>query len=289
MRFILFACLILAAISGRPTTPQAAPAVVADIGPVHALASIVMDGISKPELLISPGASPHDYQMRPSDAQKLARADIVIWMGETLTPWLEGPLGALAERAAVLELLRHDQTLILSGEEQGIDPHAWLDPKNAQNFLLAIAAILGDIDPDNADHYAANANSGVSKLDALIQELADQLAPSSGKPFFVAHDAYQYFEKRFGLRALSAIAEGDAAPAGPRRLRAVRRQLIASGARCIFAEPQFPPRLLATVKEGASVKVVLVDPIGGSLELGVNFYEHLLTGMARKFAHCLGQ
>ncbi|MGZ0187046.1 MAG: zinc ABC transporter substrate-binding protein [Alphaproteobacteria bacterium] len=289
MRILLFAGLLLAAITSRPATPQAAPNVVTDIAPVHALASIVMDGVGEPALLISPGSSPHDYQMRPSDARKLASADIVIWTGSALTPWLEGPVGSLAENAVMLELLRVEGTLLLQGDEHGLDPHAWLDPENGKKWLTAIAKTLGASDPANAKRYAGNARSGVNTINFLIVKLKAQLKPFRGKPFVVAHDAYQYFEKRFRLRAVTAIAEGDAAPPGPRRLSTVRQRLLDSGAGCIFAEPQFPPRLLATVVENTGAKIVQLDPVGGELALGSEFYEALLGGMGSAFVDCLDQ
>jgi zinc transport system substrate-binding protein len=287
MRVLLFASLLLAAIASRSTSSHAAPNVVTDIAPVHALTSIVMDGVAEPTLLISPGASPHDYQMRPSDARMLASADIVIWTGSALTPWLEGLFGSLAENAVLLELLRVEGTLLLPGEEQGLDPHAWLDPENGKKWLGAIAETLRASDPANAKRYAENARSGINAINFLIVKLKGQLKPFRGKPFVVAHDAYQYFEKRFRLRALIAIAQGDAAPPGPRRLTAVRQRLLDSGAGCILAEPQFPPRLLATVVENTDAKVVQLDPVGGELELGSEFYEALLRGMGSTFVDCL--
>ena len=64
-----------------------------------------MDGIGAPDLVVRPGASPHEYSLRPSEAAALERADVIFWMGEALTPWLEGTLGTLAGDATVVELL----------------------------------------------------------------------------------------------------------------------------------------------------------------------------------------
>ena len=81
------------------------PAVVADIPPVHSLVAVVMDGVGTPDLLVQPGASPHGYSMRPSEARALDQAQAVFWIGESLTPWLANSIEALAADAHVIELM----------------------------------------------------------------------------------------------------------------------------------------------------------------------------------------
>lgn len=79
--------------------------VVADTIPVHSLVAQVMGDLGTPDLLLPPGVSVHDYQMRPSDAARLAGAGVVIWTGAGLTPWLADPVETLAPGALHLELL----------------------------------------------------------------------------------------------------------------------------------------------------------------------------------------
>ena len=81
------------------------PKVATDITPVHSLVARVMQGAGSPSLIVAPGATPHGYSMRPSEAAALEVADIVIWIGPELTPWLEGAIGTLAADAHSLALL----------------------------------------------------------------------------------------------------------------------------------------------------------------------------------------
>ncbi|MEM7563287.1 MAG: zinc ABC transporter substrate-binding protein [Pseudomonadota bacterium] len=81
------------------------PKVAVDIAPVHSLVAQVMAGVGKPDLIIPPGASPHEYTLRPSEAEALSRADVVFWVGEQLTPWLESPIENLASNATKVTLL----------------------------------------------------------------------------------------------------------------------------------------------------------------------------------------
>ena len=80
------------------------PKVAVDIAPVHSLVSKVMDGLGKPNLIIPAEASPHEYQLRPSEAKALQEAKLVFWIGEDLTPWLEKGLSTLAKNATITTL-----------------------------------------------------------------------------------------------------------------------------------------------------------------------------------------
>ena len=84
------------------------PNVVADIAPVHSLVARVMEGVGTPDLIIPPGASPHEYSLRPSEAGALQDAGVVFWIGEDLTPWLHDALETLAADAEVVALLEDD-------------------------------------------------------------------------------------------------------------------------------------------------------------------------------------
>ena len=96
---------IAAALTVLASPAVAAPNVVTDIAPINGIASIVMGDLGTPEVLIPLGADAHDYALRPSDAGRLANADLVIWVGEGLTPWLLKSMETLGDDATILELL----------------------------------------------------------------------------------------------------------------------------------------------------------------------------------------
>ncbi len=311
--------LILAAAFGLAATPlAAAPRVVADVAPVHSIVTRVMDGAGTPELLMPPGASPHGYALRPSEAARLDGAEIVFWIGPDLTPWLEGPLDALAAGARHVELARAAGVTVLPMREGGpfeahdhaddaghdhdehdhagdhghaegaADGHLWLDPANAAAIAAAVAAELAALDPGNAALYAANAAAFSTELTALEAEIKATLDPLRGRPFVVFHDAYQYFEAAFDLPAAGSISLGEADAPSAARVAEIRDRIAAEGVACVFAEPQFEPRLVATVIEGSQARSGTLDPVGAGLDPGPGLYPALLTGLARGFADCLG-
>ncbi|MGR3525534.1 MAG: zinc ABC transporter substrate-binding protein [Paracoccaceae bacterium] len=320
------------------------PQVATDIAPVHSLVAQVMGDLGAPALIVRPGASPHGYAMRPSEAQALEQADLVVWIGEGLTPWLEGPVETLGEGAAVLELMSVEGTILHDyregatfaahdhGEHEGhdheaakghdhdhdhahdkaeahdhdhdhdtaeshagdhaghdhsgADAHAWLDPANGRVWLGAIAAELSRLDPENAAAYAANAAEGQAELTALEAELTKLLAPMAETEFVVFHDAYQYFERRFGLAAAGAISFSDASAPSAGRIAELREAVADLGAACVFAEPQFSSGLVETVF-GDSARVGLLDPLGQDMAPGADLYPQVLRSMAGAFTTCL--
>jgi len=283
---------------------RAAPLVVADIAPVQSLVAKVMAGVGEPHLLLSPGASPHDYALKPSDARALSRADIVVWIGPALTPWLEAPLDVLAPDALRLTLNEADGTTILEARAEAVfgddhdhdhgaddghgltDPHSWLDPENARVWVAAIAEALADLDPDNAATYRANAALAQTDLAALEGELAAALAPQDGKRFLVFHDAYQYFEARFDLTVLGAISLTDGAAPSPARIDALRARVAEQWVACAFAEPQFSAGLIDAVQSSNAVPVGILDPMGASVRLGPDHYDQTLRALAAAIAEC---
>lgn len=298
-------------------TASAGPSVATDIPPIHSLVARVMQGVGEPALILPPGASPHTHAMRPSEAAALADAELVFWVGETLTPWFGRAVASLAQDAVSVELLDAPGTVLLpvrdriagasdiSGEDGegqggqnagrvvdhghgGVDPHAWLDPRNALAWLASIAGALSRADPANAATYVANAAAARAELDMLAGELETTLGPVRDRPFVAYHDAYRYFETRFGLASAGAIAVSDASAPSPARIEAIRAALGRLDAGCVFAEPQFDEGLVATVTEGTRARAATLDPVGVTLTPGPALYPQLLRDLAAAIADCLG-
>lgn len=307
---LAFAAAVLAA-----TPALAAPQVVASIQPVHALVAGVMQGVAEPRLLVPAGRSPHGYQLRPSEAEALRDADLVVWVGEALETFLVAPVEALAGSGKALELMDAPGMALLDSREGGAwdahgahddhahgqgrdhghghdraDPHIWLSPANARAIVGAVAAALAEADPRNADAYAANAARLDTRIDALETELAAQLAPVRAKPFIVLHDAFQYFDRAFGLAGVGSITVSPDRPPSAKRLRDLQRRIAAGNAVCVFAEPQASDRLVASLAEGTGAGTGLLDAEGSAgLPAGAEGYFALMRRNARALADCLSR
>ncbi|MFC5080242.1 High-affinity zinc uptake system protein ZnuA precursor [Vibrio thalassae] len=304
------------------------PNVAVDIAPLHSLVSQVMDGVGEPDLLIRPESSPHEYHLRPSEAKALSEANVVFWVGEGLTPWLEKPLSSLAGSAKKVEMMEVDGTTLYDfregatfeahehhGDEahhdehdhehhdadhhdkhqeehhghhhEGHDPHVWLDPQNAEVWVKAIAKTLSEADSEHASIYQQNAKATISRLQQLTSEIKQQTQNLGGIKFIVFHDAYQYFEQRFGVLASGAISVSDASKPSPARITQIRNTVKELGVTCVFTEPQFNPQLVNSVFENSTVTTIgVMDPIGANIEVGKDQYNQLLLAMLGSLKQC---
>jgi zinc transport system substrate-binding protein len=291
------------------STAMAAPNVVASIKPVHSLVAAVMAGVGEPTLIVKGAASPHTYALKPSDAGALESADIVFWTGHGMELFLADSLGTLASKAEVVELAEAPGITLLPVREGGAfephsdgdeaeheheghdhgesDMHFWLDPENAKLMVTQIATTLAEADPENATTYQANAEAELVKLDALEAELAATLAPVADRPFIVFHDAYQYFEARFGLDLAGSVTVTPDVMPGAARIDELKAKVSSLGATCVFAEPNFEPTIIAAISEGTSAKTGVLDPEGGALTEGPDLYPTLLRGLAKSLVDCL--
>ena len=312
MRRLLAAAAML--IYAMPATAEV-PKVVATIKPLHSLVAAVMGDLGSPSLIVQGGASPHTYSLRPSDAAALEAADVVFWTGHGLELFLEDSIGTLAPNATVVELSQAPGIQLLPVREGGafephedevhegqadgdehegeehehgeLDMHFWLDPANAALMISAIADALSAADPENAPTYAANAERERAALDVLTASLDAKLEPVRAKPFIVFHDAYQYFEARFGLSVAGSLTViPDSAP-GAQRVAELRDKVVNAGAFCVFAEPQFEPAIVETIIAGTPARAGTLDPEGASLEEGPGLYAALLENLAAALVDCL--
>ena len=167
------------------------------------------------------------------------------------------------------------------------DPHVWLDPINAKAVVHEIEEALVKADPKNAKKYEANAVRMAGKLDQLVTELRVQLQPVQGKGFIVFHDAYQYFEQRFGVAAIGSITVSPEVMPGAERVRDLREKIRGLRATCVFSEPQFEPKLVRTLVDGTGAQTGVLDPLGSSLTKGPDLYFELVREMARSLKECL--
>jgi zinc transport system substrate-binding protein len=279
----------------------AVPKVVASIAPVHALAAAIMGGLGEPVQIVRGYGSPHAYQMRPSDAANLRDADLLLWIGPSLETFLQRPLVGRRDGSRVVALssipglallanrpggVRHDDA---HGEAGSYDPHIWLSPFNAKLMAGAIATQLSDLDPENAEIYQTNLDSLRERIDAMESRIASRLAPVASVPFVVFHDAFQYFEETFGLNAVGSVTVSPDHMPSARRIKALKKEIAESGARCVFLEPQFESALVQVLLEDSDARAGMLDPLGIDVTRGPDAYLELMDANADALLACLGR
>ncbi len=303
--------LVLAVVAGSSSASAQAIKVVATSKPVHSLVASVMQGTGTPDLLVDGNASPHSFAMRPSDAQKVNKADVFFRVSEALEPFTGRVVKALprsvkvvtlAEAAGIKLLLRRaggpfeaqhgGQGHGHSGHKHAVaasnyDAHVWLDPDNGRAMVAQIVATLSGVRPAHAASYEANAAKLNARLEAVSAAVAKDLAGVAHRPFVVLHDAYQYFERRFGLAAIGSILVDPDEQPSAKRITDLRRRLGQSSAVCVFAEPNHQPKVVTSVIEGTSARTAVLDPEGTMMEAGPELYFELMQKLAGAMKSCL--
>lgn len=290
MRFLIFAAVFFCCGAVRADGLR----VVVSTAPLHSVVSSVMKGAGKPDLLLSPAVSAHDYRLKPSDMKKLADADVVFWNGKELEGFLPKALAAAgaSDKSVALSsakgvVLLPSRSVRRGASEGGTDPHFWLMPANMAAAAQAVAETLAAKDPDRSALYFENAERFKRRADALTAEIKEKFKGMKGGNFLFFHDAFLYFEKTAGLPSLGAAEAGASASAGARRLSELREKIRRAGKVCLFAEPQFPDGRAAVLSEGLPVRIAKADPTGVGLTVGEDFYTDLIRNLIQSLYGCL--
>ena len=292
-----------------------APKIVVTTKPIHSLVASVMAGVAEPKLLVEGAASPHTFTLKPSGARAINDADVFVRVSEHIEPFTHKVAESLPKTVTLLTLAdaqgvrlldqrqggtfekhehhgesehdEHDDHDDHGDDHGGKDGHIWLDPANAKAIVENVASTLAAKYPEHAEAFKTNAAATLAKIDALKSEIDALVAPAKAKPFIVFHDATQYFEKSFGLDAAGSITVSPDVQPSAKRLTEVRRKIASLDAACVFAEPDFQPKLIAAVTEGTKSRSGMLDAEGALLKPGPDLYFELMRGMARGFAACL--
>ena len=295
--------------------------VVTSIKPIHSLASYLMDGVAKPDLIVDGYASPHGFALKPSHAKMLQSADLIFWVGEDLENFLEKPLNSIAKKAEKIELIEikgltklkfRERNIFDEHDDHGHDDHAkkeddhddhdhdkhgheghahgeydlhiWLDPMNAKVILSEMAEHLIENDQKNEAKYKANLKKAHKDLDKLTKKVKSEL----NKDFksIVFHDAYQYFEKRFDINVLGAFTVNTDVMPGAEQLAEIREIIEHDKVSCVFSEPQFNPDIIKAVAKDMNIQTGVIDPLGATLNSGKDLYFDLISNMSKSFKSC---
>ena len=249
----------------------------------------------------------------------IENADLIIWVGEDLEAFLEKPLKTIAKKAVNIEVMDLKGIKKLKFREKNIfeghddhghdehkehghkedkhddhgheghahgehDPHVWLDPMNAKVIVKEVTKQLVKLDPENGSKYKANSKKAIADLDALTKSIKKDL--KKDLRFVVFHDAYQYFENRFGIQVLGALTVNADVMPGAEQLAKIREVIVHEKVNCLFSEPQFNPSIIKSIAKDTKVKTAVLDPLGATLDKGKGMYQKLLKDMSSSFKGC---
>ncbi len=294
--------------------------VVTTIKPLHSLISRIMETRGEPQLIIEGTNNPHTFVFRPSHAKMIEEADIVFWIGEDLEAFMEKPLNSLAKDTKKIGFMDSESIEKIEFREKNIfddhdgheddhdehedeheghdddhkdahahahgefDPHIWLDPENAKEMVKIIRDELIKIDPEGQRQYSVNTAGATLELDNLINSIEKEL--SKDISYIVFHDAYQYFENRFGVIPAGALTLNPDVLPGAKQIADIQDVINDKGIKCIFSEPQYNPKIIETLGNDMNVSTGVMDPLGAFIDAGPTMYVKLINGIANSIKEC---
>ena len=278
--------------------PTWANTILTSIKPIQMITNELTLGVTTPDVLLGTNASPHDYALRPSDVKRIHQADLVIWFGPDLEPFLEK---VLASQSNVLTLSSVDQLKLRAFSEEEHhdddghhhhgthDPHFWLGVAQAKTVAHAIAQKLITLDPKHRATYEANLAQFDQHLAQTDKQIAQQLTAIKHKPYYVFHDGYAYFEQHYGLNNLGHFTVSPERKPGAKTLIHIRQALAGGDIQCVFAEPQFQPAVIESVVRGTPANIGILDPLATTIPLNAGSYFAFLKSLATSYSDCLSK
>ena len=324
----LFTIIILLFISNTSVFASETKGVITTIQPINALVNAVIGNTGGSTSLIPSDVSPHEFKLKPSDVKNLQDGNIIFYISNHLESSITKVFKNLPKNIKIINLMEetginhlairdneawerhdhhddHDKHAKKDDDHDDHDKHAkkdddhddhekeddvhiWLDPDNGIKIVQKVNKELSLLFPENSQIYNKNATNIINKITELKSELKEELISIKDKPYIVFHDAYQYFEKVFGLNAVGSIALEDDVASSPKQISFIRNKIIKSSVSCVFQEPQFDSKLVKTVVEGTDAKVGILDPLGVDISNNKDFYLQLLRNMSKSLKKCLG-
>lgn len=217
--------------------------------------------------LVGPGGDAHVFQPAPSDARKVADARLAVVNGLHFDGWLARLVDAAASKPPMIKASegvaprKAPEEGDAHGHHHDVDPHAWQSVANVKIYVENIRKALGEIDPDGAALYAANAAAYREALDALDAQIRTAVAalPKDRRTVVTTHDAFGYFADAYGLNFVAPKGVSSEAEASARDVARIIRQIKAEKIPAVFLENITDPRQMQRIAAETGAK------IGGTL------------------------
>lgn len=300
----------------------ASATIVTSVKPLGFIASSIANGITDTEVLVPAGASPHDYSLKPSDVQKLKSAEMLIWIGEDVDAFLDKSIDDLDyKKVLTIKDIAAIEPFLLKGEHHhhhhgegdvheghdhahkghehkghehahedlGVNWHVWYSPDISKAVAQRIAAKLLKQYPEKKDLIEKNVAEFNRTLDEQSAKIKTQLEGVKDKGFYVFHDAYGYFNNAYGLKQTGYFTINPLVAPGAKTLAKIKEEIAEHKVTCLFAEPQFTPKVIESLSKGTKVNVGRLDPMGDAVKLGANSYAAFLQFTADSYAQCLAK
>lgn len=231
------------------------------------------------EVLMTPGISPHTFEMTPMQAAAIDQADLVVLVGLGLEPRVEAAIKRRERpERKVLRLgnvIPTEELIVYSGHDHGHshahdhdehhhdhsgDPHLWLDPRLMKPFIIELDRVMHA--DDDIELPSEDAEALLTQCDAVDAAYESALAGIENRTIVTHHNAYSYLARRYDLKVAAVIQPIEASEPTPGDIVGAVEAIRSEGVEAIFIEPQFPAKAARRIGESTGVKILTLDPLG---------------------------
>jgi ABC-type Zn2+ transport system substrate-binding protein/surface adhesin len=288
MKRLLSLALAVLLASAASAAAAEAPKVVVGIKPVHSLVAALMKGVAEPALIVEGATTPYGYTLDAGDRRALEDADLVVWVGPELEPYLQRPLADAGTGTRVMELLADENFKVLPRRDdmERRDPFIWLDVRNVEVMVDELFATLVAVDPAHEAAYLENRRTlkvAMARLDREFEYGFRAVAAGEG---FAYHDTQQYFEQAYAFKVRGFVAPEPGARADAARLLQVHAQLAAREKSCFFVEAGLPQDRLSLITQGTGARVAELDSFATGFAAGPDLYGKMMRHNFDVIAGC---
>jgi ABC-type Zn uptake system ZnuABC Zn-binding protein ZnuA len=256
MRRLPIVCLALAVAACSSHAPRQAQGDNVKVATTISTLNSMVEGVGGEHVsvknIVPVGASPETFEPAPQDVATVADAQVLVENGAGLETWLDRLLRDAGGRS--LHIVIGAAGLPVKND----NPHLWMDPVYAKHYVAEIRDALIAVDPANANDYRRNADAYDRQLDDLIARIRAQIAsvPPSHRYMIVFHNAWQYYNDRFGITTLGFVERNPGQEPNPQQIAALIDLAKTHHLHGVFSEPEYSPKLLYAIAQGAGIKVV---------------------------------
>jgi zinc transport system substrate-binding protein len=244
-------------------------------------------GVTVEMMLPASLGCPHDYSLSPGDMRKIADSDVLIANGFGMEEFLGAPVRRANPKIVVVETASSVAPLRAGGDHGDVNPHTWVSPRNAILQVRAIEKALANLSPENAPVFRRNADAYAIRLETLARKFDETARRFRNRRIVTFHNVFDYLARDLGLTIVGSIEETPGQEPSAGELRDLVRTIRETKAAVVFAEPQYPERLAATVAREAGVPVRMLDPVSTG-SVATTAYEDTMRKNLQTLAETLG-
>ena len=261
--------------------------IVTTIKPLQMIAEAVVQEYGSVSSIVDPQQSPHHFTVSPSDRIALARADMAVWIGSGFETHISDFFEQAQFKAKTITVIDTPGLQLHTVGDGQLDAHLWLDSSNAIRIATAIAERVAELDPVNATSYRQNLQKFGAEIESINQQIAQRFQEPPATSYAVYHNAYQYFERQFGLQHDMVILQDPEVQPGIREIIQLRSQVNEQRPSCLLLEFDSSLDLVSTVLNGYELKLITVDLLGSNVNSSENAYSEFIANLADDFYQCL--